>query len=266
MAQNDQVRMAGEDRRAERELQNTDNFYSNLAKAISDKYRGIGETGKALNETKQRETTNEILKGLYSNFEYDPYTGKLITKKTETLETEKAKDADVKREGVAKDTSLFTKDGKPTAKFIKDYEENPEKYNYKNSKGERATPTEIADVLYRQSKNKYVQNLEEFDTTYKTKSINGKKFTNNEDYQLALKAGRTDIRDWNTFKGTPTVGKYKGKQLSSAIVDKIENILQEYNLNVDTSDPKSVKALQKILGVKQTGNFVDETIEVLLKK
>lgn len=99
MAQNDQVRMTGEDRRAERELQNIDNFYSNMGKAISDKYKGIGETGKVLNETKQRETTNEILKGLYSNFEYDPYTGKLITKKTETLETEKAKKANIKTQG-----------------------------------------------------------------------------------------------------------------------------------------------------------------------
>lgn len=266
MAQNDQMRMQGEDRRAERELQNTDNFFSNMAKNISDKYRGIGETGKALNQTKQREAVNEILKGLNPNFEYDPNTGKLIAKKTETLETEKAKEADVKREGVAKETSLFTKDGKPTAKFIKDYEENPEKYNYKNSKGKRATADEIADVLYRQSKNKYVQDLEELDTTYKTKSIDGKKFTNNLDYKKALDAGRTDIRDWNTFKGTPTIGKYKGKQLSSEVVNKIENILQEHNLNVDTSDTKSVKALQKILGISQTGNFGDKTIEALLKK
>ena len=114
-AQNDQMRMQGEDRRAERELQNTDNFFSNMAKNISDKYRGIGETGKALNETKQREATNEILKGMNPNYEYDPYTGKLITKKTETLETEKAKDADIRRQGAVKGTSLediYTKDGK----------------------------------------------------------------------------------------------------------------------------------------------------------
>lgn len=266
MDKNDQMKMSGEDKRAERELQNTDNFFSQMAQNISDKYRGIGETGKAFNQTKQRETTNEILKGIYPNFEIDPYTGKLIAKKTEAIETEKGKEADVKREGTSKETSLFTKDGKPTAKFIKDYEENPEKYNYKNSKGERATPTEIADVLYRQSKNKFVQDLEEFDTTYKTKSINGRKFTSNEEYKLALDAGRTDIRDWNTFKGNPTVGKYKGKQLSSEVVNKIENILQEHNLNVDTSDTKSVKALQKILGVKQTGNFGDETLKALLGK
>ncbi len=115
MAQNDQMKMTGEDRRAERELQNTDNFFNNMAKNISDKYRGIGETGKALNETKQRKTTNEILKDMNPNYEYDPYTGKLITKKTETLETEKAKDADIRRQGAVKSTSLenvYTKDGK----------------------------------------------------------------------------------------------------------------------------------------------------------
>lgn len=61
MDRNDQMRMAGEDKRAERELQNTDNFYSNLAKAISDKYRGIGETGKALNDIKERKTKQEAL-------------------------------------------------------------------------------------------------------------------------------------------------------------------------------------------------------------
>ena len=59
MAQNDQMRMTGEDRRAERELQNTDNFFSNMAKNISDKYRGIGETGKSLNKIKEREVTQK---------------------------------------------------------------------------------------------------------------------------------------------------------------------------------------------------------------
>ena len=59
MAQNDQMRMRGEDRRAERELQNTDNFFSNMAKNISDKYRGIGETGKSLNKIKEREVTQK---------------------------------------------------------------------------------------------------------------------------------------------------------------------------------------------------------------
>ena len=59
MNQNDQMRMTGEDRRAERELQNTDNFFSNMAKNISDKYRGIGETGKSLNKIKERNVTQK---------------------------------------------------------------------------------------------------------------------------------------------------------------------------------------------------------------
>lgn len=59
MDRNDQMRMFGEEKRAERELQNTDNFYSNLAKAISDKYKGIGETGKSLNKIKEREVTQK---------------------------------------------------------------------------------------------------------------------------------------------------------------------------------------------------------------
>ena len=59
MAQNDQVRMAGEDRRAERELQNTDNFYSQLSKGISDMYAGVGRTGKSLNDIKTRNVTQK---------------------------------------------------------------------------------------------------------------------------------------------------------------------------------------------------------------
>jgi len=84
MAQNDQVRMTGEDRRAERELQNTDNFYSNLSRAISDKYRGIGETGKTINDMKERGTISEIMKYLYNNFRIDPNTGELIGIPTST--------------------------------------------------------------------------------------------------------------------------------------------------------------------------------------
>lgn len=81
MAQNDQVRMTGEDRRAERELQNTDNFYSNLSRAISDKYRGIGETGKSMNDIKERGTTDNLMKDLFNNFYYDTTTGKWVFKK-----------------------------------------------------------------------------------------------------------------------------------------------------------------------------------------
>ena len=84
LAQNDQVRMQGEDRRAERELQNTDNFYSNLSRAISDKYRGIGETGKSMNDIKERDTTSEIMKYLFNNFRIDPNTGELVGIPTST--------------------------------------------------------------------------------------------------------------------------------------------------------------------------------------
>ena len=59
MDRNDQMRMTGEEKRAERELQNTDNFFNNMAKNISDKYRGIGETGKSLNKIKERNVTQK---------------------------------------------------------------------------------------------------------------------------------------------------------------------------------------------------------------
>ena len=98
MDRNDQMRMSGEDKRAERELQNTDNFFNNMAKNISDKYRGIGETGKAINDIKERKVINEILKDINPNIYIDPNTGKKYWRKTgEPLEVEKAKDANIKK-------------------------------------------------------------------------------------------------------------------------------------------------------------------------
>ena len=59
MDRNDQMRMSGEERRAEKELQNTDNFYSQLSKGISDMYAGVGKTGKSLNDIKTRNVTQK---------------------------------------------------------------------------------------------------------------------------------------------------------------------------------------------------------------
>ena len=83
------MRMAGEESRADRELRNTDNFYSSMSKNISDMYRGIGETGKSLNDIKQRDVISDILKDINPNFEYDPFTKKWKYKKTEDISTEK---------------------------------------------------------------------------------------------------------------------------------------------------------------------------------
>lgn len=82
MNRNDELRMRGEESRADRELRNTDNFYTSMGKGISDMYKGIGETGKSLNDIKQRDVTGKLFEQLYRDFKVDPSTGKLIAKET----------------------------------------------------------------------------------------------------------------------------------------------------------------------------------------
>ena len=262
MAQNDQMRMQGEDRRAERELQNTDNFFSNMAKNISDKYRGIGETGKALNETKQRETTNEILKDMNPNYEYDPYTGKLITKKTETLETEKAKDADIKRQGAVKGTNLeniYTEDGKVDETKITDA-----MWKNKFPSKEEAVKfyTEHKDDKYRDA-----ALPKEIDTEYKRwKDPNGEVFKTKEDYDNANKYGHK--LELNTIvKGNKHLST---KNYTSADVTNLQSVMKKLNIDtLDLDNQDSIKTLQKALGMKSSdiaaGKFGQKTLLAIKK-
>ena len=262
MAQNDQIRMQGEDRRAERELQNTDNFFSNMAKNISDKYRGIGETGKALNETKQRQAINEILKGMNPNYEYDPYTGKLITKKTETLETEKAKAADIKREGVVKGTSLeniYTKDGKVDPNKITDK-------MWKN----RFSSKEEAIKFYTEHKDDKYRDAalpKEIDTEYKRwKDPNGKVFETKEDYDNTIKYGHK-LELNTTVKGNKHLST---KNYTSTDNTNLQSVMKKLNIDtVDLDNQDSIKTLQKALGMKSSdiaaGKFGQKTLLAIKK-
>ena len=264
MDRNDQMRMVGEEKRAERELQNTDNFFSNMAKNISDKYRGIGETGKALNEIKQRETTNEILKDMNPNYEYDPYTGKLITKKTETLETEKAKDADIKKEGVPKTTTEFsdnfyTKDGKvDESKITEKVWKN--KWNTK----EEAIKfyTEHKDDIHR---DKLIP--KEIDTEYKRwKFSDGTKFNSKEEYDNAIKFGHK--LELNTqVKGNKHLSTKNYTNTDNA---NLQSVMKKLNIDtLDFDNQDSIRTLQKALGMKSSdiaaGKFGQKTLLAIKK-
>ena len=262
MDKNDQMRMSGEDKRAERELQNTDNFFSNMAKNISDKYRGIGETGKALNETKQRETTNEILKGMNPNYEYDPYTGKLITKKTETLETEKAKDADIRRQGAVKGTSsedIYTKDGKV----------DPDKITDKMWKNIFPSKEEAIKFYTEHKDDKYIDKAlpKEIDTEYKRwKDPNGEVFKTKEDYDNANKYGHK-LELNTTVKGNKHLST---KSYTDTDNTNLQSVMKKLNIDtVDFDNQDSIRTLQKALGMKSSdiaaGKFGQKTLLAIKK-
>ena len=262
MDRNDQMRMTGEEKRAERELQNTDNFFSNMAKNISDKYRGIGETGKALNETKQRKAINEILKGMNPNYEYDPYTGKLITKKTETLETEKAKDADIRRQGAVKSTSsedVYTKDGKVDPDKITD-----KMWKNRFSSKEEAIKfyTEHKDDIHR---DKLIP--KEIDTEYKRwKFSDGTKFNSKEEYDNAIKFGhKLELNTQITGSKHLTA-----KNTTDADNANLQSVMKKLNIDtLDFDNQDSIRALQKALGMKSSdiaaGKFGQKTLLAIKK-
>ena len=251
LAQNDQIRMQGEDRRAERELQNTDNFYSNMGKAISDKYKGIGETGKALNDIKERETTQKLMDQLFDRFKTNGMTGEISGKPVDSTEKEfdtTVKNAELryKRDGTV-DTksvtdSMWKNRYSSKEEFIKDQNDNKD--------------------------NRWWKPKDEIDKTYQDYlDMNNKPFTNKEDYDNYLKHNYTPNE------------KYKienGDKLSTTEKDNLKQVLKSINKGdkqsiLDLKDPKSVQALQTLLGLSKKdiaagkGNFGSKTKNALLE-
>ena len=78
----DQAMMRGEESRADREVKNRDNFFSNLGRDIATMGQGIATTGKNMNQIKQRDTINDLMGQAFNNFSFDPMTGNWTTKQT----------------------------------------------------------------------------------------------------------------------------------------------------------------------------------------
>ena len=259
MDRNDQMRMSGEDKRAERELQNTDNFFSNMAKNISDKYRGIGETGKAINDIKERTVTGELMEQIYKNFSVNPKTGKLEVKK-DASEVSGITPSELNLStGKGNTEKLYDKDGNPTKELLDKIKADPNASNYKNAKGEKATPEEIAKNIWERNKNPYIKPLEEFDTSYKNKidPDTGLRFSNYNNYNLAIQAKR-EIKDAMSI-----IGKYKGSELSQSQKDIVEKILNEKGINLDLDNVASIKAFQKAMGLKPDGKIGPKTLKAM---
>ena len=259
MDRNDQMRMSGEDKRAERELQNTDNFFNNMAKNISDKYRGIGETGKAINDIKERTVTGELMEQIYKNFSVNPKTGKLEVKK-DASEVSGITPSELNLStGKGNTEKLYDKDGNPTKELLDKIKTDPNASNYKNAKGEKATPEEIAKNIWERNKNPYIKPLEEFDTSYKNKidPDTGLRFSNYNNYNLAIQAKR-EIKDAMSI-----IGKYKGSELSQSQKDIVEKILNEKGINLDLDNVASIKAFQKAMGLKPDGKIGPKTLKAM---
>lgn len=77
MNQQDQMVMQGEAAADLANRQDKDAFYTNLAKDISTKGRGIANMGKNLNDFKTRDVTQNTLNSMFPNFKYNSSTGEV---------------------------------------------------------------------------------------------------------------------------------------------------------------------------------------------
>ena len=265
MDRNDQMRMSGEDKRAERELQNTDNFFNNMAKNISDKYRGIGETGKAINDIKERKVINEILKDINPNVYVDPNTGKKYWRKTgEPLEVEKAKDADIKKEGVPKTTTEFSDNF-----YTKDGKVDESKITEKVWKNKWNTKEEAIKFFEEHKDDIHRDKLipKEIDTEYKRwKFSDGTKFNSKEEYDNAIKFGhKLELNTQITGSKHLTA-----KNTTDADNANLQSVMTKLNIDtLDLDNQDSIRALQKALGMKASdiaaGKFGQKTLLAIKK-
>ena len=260
----DEATSRGEMIRADNEVKNSDNFYSNLARDIASKGAGIAMTGKTLNQMKERESTLAIMKQMYNDFYVDS-NNELVAKENATPNHSDRPDLNLRSpyEKLKEEKSkYFNADGKINEAGLKELEKSGKLKNIKGKDGGAITAKEYVERAEAMTNNKYLPNFEDLDTTYKTKTDPSSKrpFSSFEDYTLAQEAG-IDLKDWNTFKD---------KDLSVKEQAEIENALQEYGINVDTSDKKSVEALQKLLGFTKgkglDGVLGKGTINKLLKR
>ena len=129
---------------------------------------------------------------------------------------------------------------------------------------------ESASEYYEASKkrNKYSDAYKEFDSKYKkyidptTKSV----FSNKKDFEDYLSV--KDVKDLDKYVAPSD--RLTGTKVTSKInfgeaKPVIEDFLSRTNMNLNLGSIKEIKALQKLLGVSQTGNFGPLTLEAMKK-
>jgi hypothetical protein len=79
--QRDQIVMAGATARDEREAQNIDNYYSNMAENLVNLTTNIGNVGRSLNQAKANQDNTALLESMSDYFDFArDKNGKLVLK------------------------------------------------------------------------------------------------------------------------------------------------------------------------------------------
>lgn len=283
----DQMVMKGDEERANRNLQNQDNYFTNMAKNISTKYQSLAKNAEALNEIKKRNAQEKLIGRLYNDFAADQ-NGNLKAKNYAKKEDPKvdryeldmsSKDPDAPRTKTEFDTFKFDREGRITPEEIKKIEEKPviwqNRINPKTGKAFESAQ-EFAEQLEFYNKNKdilpsYDEYLgQEVSTEYK-KYYNPKtkaKFASMDEYERFKSPEsyyKDKIRKWRTISdATKKLGNVDAK-----VMDKLEEAinLDEAGIgkSLDLSNKEDIKLLQKLAGVTADGVIGKKTLAALGK-
>lgn len=282
-----QMVMKGDEERANRNLQNQDNYFTNMAKNISTKYQSLAKNAEALNEIKKRNAQEKLIGRLYNDFAADQ-NGNLKAKNYAKKEDPKvdryeldmsSKDPDAPRTKTEFDTFKFDREGRITPEEIKKIEEKPviwqNRINPKTGKAFESAQ-EFAEQLEFYNKNKdilpsYDEYLgQEVSTEYK-KYYNPKtkaKFASMDEYERFKSPEsyyKDKIRKWRTISdATKKLGNVDAK-----VMDKLEEAinLDEAGIgkSLDLSNKEDIKLLQKLAGVTADGVIGKKTLAALGK-
>jgi len=283
----DQMVMKGDEERANRNLQNQDNYFTNMAKNISTKYQSLAKNAEALNEIKKRNAQEKLIGRLYRDFEGDKdgnikakYYAKKEDPKTEMYELDRTGKDPKKPEAKTEfDTFKFDREGRIAPEEIKKIEETPVMWqNRINPKTGKAfeSAQEFAEQLEFFNKNKdilpsYDEYLgQEVSSEYK-KYYNpktGNKFASLDEYERFRSPEsyyKDKIREWRTI----TDAAKKLGNVDTKVMDRLERIinLDEAGIgkSLDLSNKEDVKLLQKLAGVTADGVIGKKTLAALGK-
>lgn len=281
----DQIVMKGDEERANRNLQNQDNYFSNMAKNISTKYQSLAKNAEALNEIKKRSAQEKLIGRLYRDFAADKngnikgkYYAKKEDPKTEMYELDRTGKDPKKPEAKTEfDTFKFDREGRIAPEEIKKIEETPVMWKHRiNPKTGKAfeSAQEFAEQLEFFNKNKdilpsYDEYLgQEVSTEYK-KYYNpktGNKFASMDEYERFKSPEsyyKDKIREWRTITdAAKKLGNVDPKQMDT--LERIIN-LDEAGIgkSLDLSNKDDVKLLQKLAGVTADGVIGKKTLAAL---
>lgn len=283
----DQMVMKGDEERANRNLQNQDNYFTNMAKNISTKYQSLAKNAEALNEIKKRNAQEKLIGRLYRDYEADmngnikgKYYKKKEDPKTEMYELDRTgKDPKKPESKTEFDTFKFDREGRIAPEEIKKIEETPVMWKHRiNPKTGKAfeSAQEFAEQLEFYNKNKdilpsYDEYLgQEVSTEYK-KYYNpktGNKFASMDEYERFKSPEsyyKNKIREWRTITdAAKKLGNVDPKHMDT--LERIINLDEAViGKSLDLSNKEDVKLLQKLAGVSADGVIGKKTLAALGK-